>query len=127
MSSRDRGEPHVASPLPGGAGSVSGAFSLTGFGGLGDLAPNDFFETFVDLDTSVLGSFVGTIVFNGASHNWFQSDLALAPVSITLSGRVVADAPPPSDVPEPASGALMSLGAGALWWMRRRRAAAKDS
>jgi hypothetical protein len=114
-----------------GSFDVSGAaapFQLTGFGAIPELAASSFFDMLVDIDTSVLGSFLGTILFNGASHNAFQTDLTLAPISISLRAVIVTDVPPPppSDVPEPASGALMGLGAGALWWLRRRRAAAAE-
>ncbi|MBL8699689.1 MAG: choice-of-anchor D domain-containing protein [Alphaproteobacteria bacterium] len=116
-----------------GTTSIDPAFLLTGFGTPVDLAPDSFFDVFVDLDTSIAGSFTMTLDFVGASHNAFQDDLALAPVSLRLIGEVVTvppppppPPPPPSDVPEPATGALFGLGAAGLWLMRRRRAAAPE-
>jgi len=71
------------------------------------------------------GLFAATIGFSLASHNAFQTDLALPDFTLTVRGRLAAlEPPPPHGVPDASNplvlGALTLLGLWAASRIRRQ-------
>ena len=116
----------VTNGVAGPADELLGSFDFTGFSGFGssgfdpiDLAAGTEIDGLtLSLDTTSLGNFSSSFVFNGFSHNAYQSDYALDAIRFVVAGIVVAQGG--GDVPEPGTLGLLAA-AGLAGWATRRR------
>ncbi len=99
-------------------------FGETGFSSFANLAAGqDTGALGLSFDTSVLGSFMDTIVLSGVGHNASGYSGGLGDIELIVRGTVTSQAS--TNVPEPATFALFGLGIPMLWAGRRRKSVTK--
>jgi hypothetical protein len=98
------------------ADSLKGSFNTGGLGGTPfsllagspfDLAAGASSQFQLGFAPTVAGLYTGTLILNLASHNAFQSDLALTPFTLTLRGQLTGGTG--GGVPESGSTALLLI------------------
>jgi hypothetical protein len=96
-----------------------GSFVGTGFSAVNLAFGDSLTGLMLSFDALTEGLFTGSFVFSGTSHNSFQSDLALADITVLLRANVIQQG---GTVPEPGTITIVLLGAGLAFAARRRKA-----